>query len=134
MNAQKQLVTYARQIATYRGYTNLINKLQPLSVLYQKRNSEIEELNDALKNKSQLHILHEAADILYYSAAIHEQELEEMQFSNQWNWAQLFLQTYKIVIEHAEIAALVKYNWRASGYNNKNEAYELCIINQAICI
>lgn len=125
---QQQLVTYARQIAVYRGYTELIDGLQPLSVLLAKYSHEQEELLDAQLHKSSLHVLHEAADVLYYAACIDAAEGKDETYHSGLLW----LAARDIDPDKAERAALAKYGWRAGGEKRKDEAYELRLIAEAV--
>ncbi len=128
MDTRSQLVTDARQIAQHIGYTNLVNGLQPVDALVRKyRHELLDELPEALAQKSLLDGYGEAADVLYYAACLDEQE----QGANWWvNGLQALLPEIDRV--KAQAAALAKYNWRASGKNNKDEQYELALIAEAI--
>lgn len=136
-----QLVTYARQIAIYRGYTDLVNGLQPLERpdgkgLRAKYQHEIEEFKDALAHKSWLHQLHEASDVIYYAACSDEQANSpesDLYSAALRECAQLIrFHGTPVTDQQIEAAARAKYGWRASDANNKNESHELMLIEQAV--
>lgn len=128
MNTQETLVTYARQIAVYRGYTDLVDGLQPLHILLTKYRHEQEELLEAGVTKTPLHVLHEAADVLYYAACIDAAEGKDETYPVALHW----LAAHAIDPDKAERAALAKYGWRAGGAKRKDEAYELRLIAEAV--
>jgi hypothetical protein len=130
------IIDYARQIAVYRGYDNLVNGLQPLDVLEAKYQHELEELREAFtswqsgQDKTQWHVLHEATDVYYYSRQIEAQSGQSL-----WPVAYASIRHY-LPAEWGEHeireAADAKYGWRASGPGNKDEAYELHLIQERI--
>lgn len=124
---KERILTYARQIARYRGYTNLIDGLQPASDLEAKYYHEWEELREAIAFKSRLHWYHEAADLYYYACQLEVQTGQSFLASTLAS-----LHTYGMEVHLVEQAALAKYNWRASAPNNKDEEYELALIQTAI--
>lgn len=130
---QEQLVIYAKQIAVYRGYTDLVDGLQPLQALQEKYFHEIEEFKEALAHKTWLHALHESSDTLYYAACIHAQGGSDLYPDALRESAQL-LRFHGIRMSSAQIeaAALAKYGWRAAGKDNKDEAHELALIERAV--
>src|SRR5580765_6465528 len=83
------IIQYAKKIAQHQGYPHLENGLQPLEDreiegkiypgLNTKYQREFLELREAFVNwqsqqgKTQWHVLHEAADVYYYSRQIEEQ-------------------------------------------------------------
>lgn len=133
LSPQDQLVVYARQIALYRGYTDLVSGLQPVERLREKYLHEIEELKDALIHKTWLHALHETADVLYYAACIDAQSSSDLYIDALRECAQL-LRFHSIRMSSAQLesAALAKYQWRASAPGNKDEAQELSLIQEAV--
>lgn len=128
MSTQETLVTYARRIAVYRGYIDLVDGLQPLHVLLAKYGHEQDELLEAEITKTPLHVLHEAADVLYYAACIDAAEGKDETYPVALHW----LAARAIDVQQAERAALAKYGWRAGGATRKDEAYELRLIAEAI--
>lgn len=132
---QHILVAYARQIAVWRNHTDLTNGLQPKSVLKAKFEAEVAELQEALERKTALHALHEAADVLYYAASLEEQTGRPLYESVRSQCLQL-LEAHGIHVtkELLDAVAQVKYAWRASGPNTKDEAYELQLIQDAIVL
>lgn len=128
MNTQELLVSYACQIAVYRGYTDLVDGLQSLHVLLAKYRHEQEELLEAEAVKTPLHVLHEAADVLYYAACIDAASGKDETYPAALHW----LAARAIVPVQAERAALAKYGWRAGGANRKDEDIELRLIAEAI--
>ena len=105
------LVSYARQIAAYRGYTELVDGLQPLPVLIEKQAREMEELQEAQRTKSRLHVYHEAADVLYYAACLEQVRPDHL----EWQYGRAWLARRGLDLEKAERAALAKYGWRSGG-------------------
>lgn len=138
MEAQKQLVSYARRIAQYRNYATLENGLQPVEVLQAKMQTEIKELKEAIQTKTYLHMLHETSDVLYYAACLEEQGIEmyeeALRKCVQVVSAHEFVLCTKTVSEQLEAAALAKYCYRASAPNTKNEEHELKLIEKALTI
>lgn len=135
MQPPDQLVTYARQIAVYRGYDNLVNGLQPFSVLCAKFEHEQAEFTDAVNHKDIWHQYHEVADLLYYAACLDEQNRHHygepnMDNSNYYNVFAI-LQDAHLDPRKAEKAALAKYGWRASAPGNKDEDFEIELIRNA---
>lgn len=128
MNTQQQLVAYARQIAVYRGYTDLVDGLQPLDTLLAKLEHEMEELLEAQRTTSLMHVLHEAADVLYYSACLQAARPGHP----EWQYGRGWLCQRGVDPQAAERAALAKYGWRAGGATRKDEAYELRLIAEAV--
>lgn len=130
---QEQLVNFARQIAQYRGYTDLINGLQPEERLREKYTHEIGEFKEALASKSWLHQLHEASDVIYYAACTDAQSGSELYVDALRECMQL-LHFHGVRVTSAQIeqAALAKYGYRASAANNKDEAQELSLIQEAV--
>ena len=128
-----QLVIYARRIAQYVGYSDLVDGLQPLERLQEKYKAEIVEFKEALTEKTWLHALHEVADVAYYGACIDEQ-------SSSNNYADVIRECEQLLRFHGikvtrsqiELAALAKYEYRASGPNLKNEEHELNLIQEAV--
>jgi phosphoribosyl-ATP pyrophosphohydrolase len=133
MKTQHQLVRYARSIARYQGYTHLLNGLQPLEQLRLKFQQEVDEFQEALRDKSWLHLLHEAADLLYYAAQRTEQGealvAGQTCYENTIEWLKIHL--VQATVAQAEQAALAKYRWRAEKPGNKDEQYELALIEAA---
>ncbi len=127
MDTQELLVSYARQIAVYRGH-DTINGLQPLPVLIEKQAREMEELQEAQRTKSRLHVYHEAADVLYYAACLEAARPDHL----EWQYGRAWLARHGIDLEKAEQAALAKYEWRSGAPDRKDEAYELRLIAEAI--
>lgn len=119
----------------HRGYDTLENGLQPLDVLNDKYDHESqEEFPQAI---GLLHRYHEAADCIYYAACIDEQlYLSDRHQPLPGSWYQKTLvecsRAMNVSKESIEVAALAKYEWRASGKRNKDEMYELSLIEQAI--
>lgn len=131
MQPPDQLVEYARQIAVYRGYDNLVNGLQPLDALNSKLEHEQEEFAEAVASGDIWHQYHEAADLLYYAACIGAQ----IRFNNPRSLEYyLYYKQFETIraagLDHkkAEKAALTKYGWRASGPGRKDENYEIELI------
>jgi hypothetical protein len=127
MTTQETLVALARQIAVYRGYTELVDGLQPLNTLLAKHLHEQEELLEAELHKTPLHVLHEAADVLYYAACIDAAEGKNETYPAGLRW----LAARDIDPQAAERAALAKYGWRAGGEKRKDEVVELRLIAEA---
>jgi len=128
-----QLVACARQIAVYRGYPDLVDGLQPVERLREKYLHEIDELKDALIHKTRLHALHETSDVLYYAACIDAQAGSELYLSALRECAQLLrFHDIRVSSTQIEAAALAKYGWRASAPDNKDEAQELSLIQEAV--
>lgn len=131
-----RLVSYARQIAIYRGYPDLVNGLQPLERLREKYAHEIEEFKEALASKSWLHQLHEASDVIYYAACADEQAdspESDLYSAALRECAQLIrFHGTPVTDKQIEAAARAKYGWRAAEADNKNEAHELVLIEQAV--
>ena len=128
-----QLVQYARQIAIYRGYPDLVNGLQPLERLQEKYQHEIGEFKEALAGKIWLHMLHEAADVLYYAACIDEQAASHL-YSDALRECMQLLRFHGVRVSEQQIeaAALAKYEYRASALDTKDEAHELRLIEEAV--
>ncbi len=124
-NTQQLLVSYARKIAVYRGYADLVNGLQSAARLEAKLLHEQEELQEAQAEKSRLHAYHEAADILYYAACLQEQEQGK---AARFDESRAWLRERGLDPAKAERAAMAKYGWRAGGPNRKDEAYELRLL------
>ena len=133
LSPQEQLVVYAKQIALYRGYTDLVDGLQPVSRLREKYLAEIEEFKEALAHKTWLHALHESSDVLYYAACIDASSGSTLYLDALRECAQL-LRFHSVRVSSAQIeaAAIAKYAWRAAGKDHKNEAHELTLIEQAV--
>lgn len=131
--SQEQLVAYAKQIALHRGYTDLANGLQPVERLREKYLAEIAEFKEALSAKTWLHALHESSDVLYYAACIDAASGSTLYLNALREAAQL-LRFHGVRVSAASIcaAALAKYAWRAAGKDNKDEAHELLLIEQAV--
>lgn len=131
------LIKYARQIAQYNHYPVLINGLQPLydyevdgvqrPGLLSKYTAEWHEFCDAYAHKSHLHLLHEAADLLYYATQIEAQGGPVTPRS-----ALAAMAAYDVSEQEAIVAAEAKYCFRAAKPGNKNEARELRLIEEAI--
>jgi hypothetical protein len=143
-----KLIGYARQIAQYRGYPRLENGLQPVERywyitdegnneeypgLRDKYHAEHQELHEAQQQKTRLHMLHEAADIVYYAMQLDEQHAQPRSgYQSVQEEAAALLNLYGISQREAEIAAEAKYKFRAAQSGNKNEAMELNLIAEAI--
>lgn len=140
------IIKYAKKIAQYQGYPRLDNELQPIEAyevdgksypgLEAKYQREWIELRDAYANwqseqgKTQWHVLHEAADVYYYS-----QQLEAQSRQPLWDVA---IRSVKNYLPHEwsgreiKTAARAKYKWRSSAPSNKNEDYEIGLIKEAV--
>lgn len=133
--SQAQLVSYARTIAQYQHYPVLVNSLQPVEGyevdgvqkpgLRSKFNHEREEFAEA---SDFWHKMHEAADLLYYSACIGEQLSDNTYWDTLYGLANM-LHLPPAMIERA---ALAKYQWRAAAPGNKDEMYEIHLIAEAL--
>jgi hypothetical protein len=125
---KERCIDYARQIAVYRGYDDLVNGLQPAERLMSKHDAEWLELREAFVTKTLAHQYHEAADVFYYANQL------EQQSGESWIAQDLhsMRNTYGLNPEKVQRCAEAKYGWRASGENNKNEAYELDLIEDVI--
>ncbi|MGH2505933.1 MAG: hypothetical protein ACRDHZ_00710 [Ktedonobacteraceae bacterium] len=136
LGSRDQLAVYARQIAVHRGYTDLVNGLQPLERLREKYLAEIVEFKEALCSKTWRHMLHESSDVLYYAACIDEQQSGSDLYSDALRECSQLLRFHGVrwprTSLQIEAAALAKYAWRAEGKDNKNEAQELNLIEQAV--
>lgn len=132
-DAASQLVLYARQIAVYAEHTNLVNGLQDVKILQKRYEREVEEFKEALVKKTWLHWLHEAADLLYYAAAIREQKKSGKFYSTARREAVQLLRFHGLqaTIRLVEQCALAKYAFRASAPGMKDEARELVLIQEA---
>jgi hypothetical protein len=154
-----KLVEFARKIAIHCGYPVLENGLQPVEDymfdgrrqkgLKSKYNHELnDEFADAAHEATYsggdmpqkvLHIYHEASDVLYYAACLDAQLGSD---SQQYARAMFFIlkqlaqrslsNQYHITSAKIEAAALAKYAWRSTAPGNKNEQYELSLIEQTI--
>lgn len=133
--SQAQLVAYSRAIAGYQRYPVLINGLQPvedyevdgvqklgLRSKFERERVEFAEATDFW------HKMHEAADLLYYSACIGEQAGENAYWDTLYDLANM-LHLPPAMLERA---ALAKYQWRAAAPGNKDETYEIRLIAEAI--
>jgi hypothetical protein len=143
---KERILAYARQIAQYRGYPLLINGLQPIEDyevagkqypgLRTKLAQEEQELREAWfnwqtgKGKTEWHVAHEAADCYYYSMQIEEQTGEHV-WMKTYGRIRIYLPFHWNERE-VETAALAKYGYRAEKPNNKDEAHELQLIQEAI--
>jgi hypothetical protein len=142
---QVRVISYARQIAIYRysdqiadeGLPVLVDGLQRLQDymiagekkpgLIQKHNTEWLEFREAFACKTPAHQYHEAADVAYYAIQL------EAQTGDSWLAADLAsLKHYGLDPVFVQKSAEAKYQWRASGPNNKNEAHELFLIEQVL--
>lgn len=136
MDTRHVLIAYARRIAQYRGYTDLVNGLQPLERLREKYQREIEKFKDALAHKSWLHQLHEASDVIYYAACSDEQadSPESDLYSAALRECTQLIRFHgtPVTDKQIEAAARAKYGWRASDKDNKDEAHELVLIEQVV--
>lgn len=133
-----QLVLYARQIALYNHYPVLEHGLQPVQdwvwdgVTYKgllsKYRHECDELAEAVEKGDHLHVLSEAADVLYYGA-----QLNAQQPGHYW-WLSAYSEVGRkgILMRHAMPAALAKYQYRASAPNRKDVETERTLIQHAI--
>lgn len=118
-------IAYARQIAVYRGYDDLVDGLQPVERLIEKHGAEWIEFREAYAQKSIYHQYHEAADIFYYANQL------EAQTGTSWIAADLHsLWNYGLDPEKVQRCAQLKYAWRAEAPGNKNEEYELTLIDE----
>jgi hypothetical protein len=89
----------------HRGYTNLVNGLQPLDRLRSNYAHEWQEFYEKVaEDASRVEVLHEAADIRYYAA-----QLEEHDQPGYWPVALEELQDCGLSEEHIDKAALAKY-------------------------
>jgi hypothetical protein len=139
------IIEYAKQIAIYRQYPSLANGLQPLEDyevdgeykpgLNTKYQNECLELRDAFADwksgkKTVWHVMHEAADVYYYSRQIEVQSSYPL-----WAVAYASIKIY-IPFEYGEReiqeSADAKYGYRSSGPDNKDEAHELHLIQKRI--
>lgn len=143
MEPKEQLVEYARTIAVQRGYTDLVNGLQPLkrpdgSGLLTKFDHEVDELRHAMapvpwQGKTWLHVLHEVADVLYYAACIDAQTgLESYHPLVRDCLKILRVHGLKLSVLQLEACALAKYAYRSSATYTKDEAHELRLIEEAV--
>jgi hypothetical protein len=135
MQPPDQLVVYARQIAIYRAYDNLEFGLQPSDVLHAKFDHGQEEFAEAVTSKDIWHQYHEAADLVYYAICITAQlQIAYGEPDNVFGYYNVFeiIRNAGLSPENAEKAALVKYAWRSAEPGNKDEAYEIELIKQAI--
>lgn len=135
LGTQEQLVVYAKQIAIYRGYSDLLNGLQPVARLREKYVAEIGEFKEALISKTWLHALHESSDVLYYAACIDaQQQSSETRYAAALQECGQMLRFHgiRVTAKQIEAAALAKYAWRAAGKDNKDEAHELVLIESAV--
>lgn len=131
--ARETLVTCARFIAVYGGYTDLVDGLQPIERLRENYLHEIEEFKEALVHKTWLHWLHEASDVAYYAACIDAQAGSDIYPDALRESAQLMrFHGIHVTSEQIEKAALAKYEYRASGPNAKNEEHELSLIQESV--
>ncbi len=117
----------ARQIAIYRGYTNLVDGLQPAVDLEAKYYHEWQELREAIATKSRLHQLHESADLYYYACQLEQQTGQSFLASTLAS-----LHNFGMSEQEVEASALAKYGFRAEKAGNKDEAHELQLIREAI--
>jgi hypothetical protein len=123
-------IAYAKQIAIYRGYTFLVNGLQEVDGmgLLNKHDHEWLEFREAFAQKSIAHQYHEAADIYYYANQL------ETQTGESWIPADLhsLRNTYGLDPSLVQKCAEVKYAWRSAATGNKDESYELGLIEKII--
>jgi hypothetical protein len=144
-DVQVRVIGYARQIAIYR-YSDqiaddalpvLVNGLQRVAEytiygqkkpgLIVKHDMEWLEFRDAFAQKTLLHQYHEAADVAYYAFQLEEQT------GQSWLAADLAsLRNYGLDPDLIQKSADAKYQFRASGPNNKNEAHELLLIEEQV--
>lgn len=130
-SVQAQLVAFARRIAVQQEYTDLVNGLQPVERLEKKYAFEKYELLDELKHDdgstdANIKILSEAADMLYYSACL------TAQGSSTWQRTHNFIASSGVNLEHAEKAALIKYELRSAAPNSKDFEKENAAIKAAL--
>mgnify|MGYP003622958715 CR=1 FL=1 len=134
---KERCIQYARQIAVYRGYTLLVNGLQEVDAneiegggLLNKHDHEWGELREAFANtaKGMSHRYHEAADVFYYANQL------ETQTGESWIASDLhsLRNTYGLDPEMVQRCAEAKYSWRSAAPGNKDEAYELGLIEKII--
>ncbi len=124
---KEAILTYARQIAQYRGHANLVNGLQPAADLEAKYYHEWEELREAIATKTRLHQLHEAADLYYYACQLEAQTGQSFLASTLAS-----IHNFSMDAVEVEAAALAKCGYRAERAGNKDEAHELQLIQEAI--
>ena len=125
---KQRCIEYACQIAVYRGYNDLVNALQPIERLIEKHDHEWLEFREAFTQKSLAHQYHEAADIFYYANQL------EQQTGESWIASDLhsLRNTYGLDPELVQRCAEAKYAWRSAAPGNKDEAYELGLIEKII--
>lgn len=139
MQAPDQLVMYARQIAIYRAYPVLEQGLQPVEDyehdgkiqpgLKSKLEHEHLEFSVAVARFDIWHQYHEAADLLYYASCIDYVACIDYHYYNQFE----AIRAAGLKPKCAEKAALAKYAWRSERPGNKDEAYEIELIRNALC-
>lgn len=145
MNAANLLIEYAQRIAEYCGYETDEVGLQDMAILQSKLEAEEGEFAEASVSGDLFHMLHEAADCLYYSACI-SARMYARKLKGEHVPTPFY--SYDIALHHVqkdmwrkghhltktqiENAAIVKYRWRSSGPNNKDEAYELSLIQEVL--
>lgn len=147
METANLLIEYARQIAQYRGYQTDEVGLQDMAALQAKLEHEEDEYGEAAESGDLLHMLHEAADRLYYSACIsarmYARKLAGEHVPTPFYWYDIALhhvqkdmwrRGHHLTKTQIENAAIVKYRWRSSAPNNKNESYELALIEDVLSV
>lgn len=146
MTIAENIIRYAKKIAQYREYPVLVNGLQPLEDyehngkqydgLITKYHHEFQELREAFVSwqsghgKTEWHVLHEAADVYYYRCQIDSQTSTD-NWGVDWRSIKIYL-PMKWNRRTVEEAADAKYGWRSEKPGNKDEAYEIDLIQERV--
>lgn len=130
--AYQELVSLAKQVAKQQRNED---KLQPIEILQTKFERERNEYCEAATHTNGhdqhfIHLLSEAADLVYYSAQLIHQCAKAECASGYTVESMLF--SYGIDADQAITAALVKYRLRARAPHSKNFAAENEAIRQAV--